>query len=195
MIIGITGSIGSGKSYVSSIFKDNGFYTIDCDKVSHSIDEIDEYVLQIKNTFGDDVITDGKINRKKLAEVAFASKENLKKLEDISHPIILKQIEIETEKALEKGMICVYDAPTLFQSGLDKKCDITIGVLADKEQRIERAIIRGGLSEKEIIARVLMQPDNDYYIKNCTYVVENNGTYEDLVIEVNKLINTIKKGE
>ena len=192
MVVGITGGIGSGKSSVSQIFANNGFYVIDCDKISHDIDKLDEYKKQVLKHFGPEVFNNDTIDRKKLAEVAFSSKENKEILESISHPIIINEINRLRKNAIDVGLDCVFDAPLLFESSLDKECNYTIGVLSDKETRINRAIIRGGLEEREIRIRVLMQPDNDYYINRCDFVVYNDGTFEDLNNSVEILIKKIR---
>lgn len=192
MVIGITGAIGSGKSFVAKIFANNGYYIIDCDNVSHSIDNNENYLKGIINTFGESVLTDGKLDRKKLARIVFKSKEKLKQLESISYPIIFDEIFKLQKEAEDKGLICIYDAPTLFESGLDKYCDITIGVIADKDIRIERAIKRGGIDENDLRSRALIQPDSDFYKNRCTYIVDNNGTEQELLDNVNKLIKNIK---
>lgn len=195
MVIGVTGSIGAGKSVVSEILAEYNMYIIDCDKISHSIDSVDEYKNKIKETFGEGVFTESEIDRKKLSEVVFKSKENVKKLESISFPVIIDEIHRKRDMAFKNGQICVYDAPTLFNAGLDKECDYTIGVIAEKEKRIERAIMRGNLSEKEIIARVLIQPDDDYYREKCNFIIDNSGTLGELKEQIEVIVKKIKEKE
>lgn len=192
MVIGITGSIGAGKSSVSNIFRDRGFYVIDCDEVSHKIDDLKIYKNKLKKSFGSEVFTNDKVDRKKLANLAFSSKENVKKLENISYPVILNEINKQKNKAIKMNMVCVYDAPTLFESGLNKDCNITIGVISKKDLRIERALKRGTLSKEDILNRIAIQPNDKFYIDNCTYIIENNGTFDNLEKEVDKLIKNIR---
>ena len=193
MIIGVTGSIGSGKSTVSQLLEKYGMYIIDCDKISHSIDDIPEYKNTIKEVFGCDVFDGEKIDRKKLASFVFENKEKVKLLESISFPIIINEIHKKKDISIKNKKICVYDAPTLFNAGLDKECDFVIGVIAEKHVRIERAKQRGTLTEEEILKRVMIQPDDKYYIDRCDFIIDNSGTLDELEIQLNSIIKKLKK--
>ncbi len=197
MIIGLTGSIGSGKSSVAEIAGRLGYSVIDCDEISHSINDDPEFVDGIVNAFGDDCIDikDGKksVNRKKVSDIAFVSKENVKILESISYPVILARVNDRINACQAMGVDCLIDAPTLFQSGLNECCDCTIGVISDDKIRLNRAVLRGGLSEREIIARMAIQPSNEYYKEKCDFIIENNSTLADLQSEVERVLSEAKR--
>ena len=119
-IVGITGGITSGKSAVTRYLKKHGFYVIDCDKITDALYEnSDEFNQGLLNLFGNKIIYDGKISRSKLGSIVFSNKSEMKKLNNFAFPYILRQIEYEMECNKDLDIIFI-DAPTLFESGLNK---------------------------------------------------------------------------
>lgn len=198
MTIGLTGAIGAGKSTVSAIFSDMGFSVIDCDAISHGLDVQPEYINAVRKEFGDGVIDINcgteRVSRKELAEIAFSSAEAKKRLEAIAHPIILGVVYERIDSARELGRDIVIDAPLLFESGLDRVCDVTVGVTASEKIRRERAIKRGGISAENIGMRISLQPKSDYYVSKCDYIIDNDGSENELKTEISNLISKIKRG-
>ncbi|MFR4973495.1 MAG: dephospho-CoA kinase [Butyricicoccus pullicaecorum] len=86
----------------------------------------------------------------------------------------------------------LYDAPTLFQTGFDRSCDAVIGVVASRETRIQRIMQRDGLSETAAAARIDAQPDEAFYREKCDFVLENNGSLEDLKLQVESLCDKLR---
>lgn len=195
MIIGLTGAIGSGKSTVSEMFSEAGFCTVDCDAISHSLDAEPSYVKAVREHFGDGVITvsggTARVDRQTLARVVFSDENERKTLQNISYPIILGIVYSRAEASRALGLDTVIDAPMLFESELDRYCDVTIGVIADENVRRARAVARGGISEADIDARIKVQPENSFYIENCDYIIENNGTTCELKTELARLISML----
>ena len=174
MIIGLTGSSGSGKSTVSKMFSKLGYYIVDCDAISRETDELPEYKDAVLELFGDGVFDkNGKIDRKALGKIVFSSPEMLKKLTDISHPAI--KAEVMRRICDNKDKNAVIDAPLLFESGLDAVCDVTVGVVADSDLRVRRVMMRDSLDEKTAKKRTSSQKDDGFYTSRCTYIIENNG--------------------
>ena len=131
MIIGLTGSSGSGKSTVAAMFKRAGCHIVDCDAISKRIDKDARYKALVRENFGDGVFDEnGEISRKKLGAIVFGNAELLKKLSAISHPVIIKRV-VRAVNRYRKTSNVVIDAPLLFESGLDAMCDTTVGVVAD----------------------------------------------------------------
>lgn len=191
MIIGLTGSSGSGKSTVAEMFRQSGCHIVDCDKISREIDRLPEYKAEIMNLFGNEVFDkDGNIARRKLSKIAFSDKENLIAISKISHPLIKKQVYSEIEE-YKKSMNVVIDAPLLFESGLDRDCDITVGVIAENGTRISRIIERDHVDELNASRRALSQKNNDFYKENCILIIENNGTRNELEKEFIRIAGKI----
>ena len=193
MVIGLTGAIGSGKSTVARFFGENGFHIVDCDAISHEINGDERYVAEIKATFGDGYIKDGEADRAALAKTVFSDKDALKKLTEISHRYILEITYEEIGRAVSEGKDVLVDAPLLFESGLNKKCDITVCVVAGKENRLERALGRGGITRENILARMNSQPPSEFYSQRCDFVLKNDGSVAELRAETEKLIGFLRE--
>ena len=135
-----------------------------------------------------------RIARKELAEIVFSSAEAKKKIESIAHPIILEIVyeRVDAAKRLKKDI--VIDAPLLFESGLDDICDITVGVVTDEKLRFERAMKRGGITEDNLRRRMELQPKNEFYASRCDYIIENDGTADDLKVAFRRVLSAVGKG-
>lgn len=180
MKIGLTGSSGSGKSTVAAMFHAFGCHIVDCDRISRSIDALPEYKAAVRDNFGDGVFDgDGNISRRALGKIVFGNDSLLAKLTAISHPIIKARVTEEIVKYDENADI-VIDAPLLFESGLDKICDTTVGVVAYADKRAHRVARRDKITVKDAARRVSLQKSIDFYKKNCIHIIENNGTTEEL---------------
>ena len=156
-IIGITGPIGSGKSYVGDIFEEFGFPRIDTDKVYHGlISGYTDTVKELESEFGCSILNeDGGVDRRELGKIVFSDKAKLLKLNAITH----KYVRVETERLIEKFRsegykAVIVEVPLMFESGFDKMCDEVLCVVADNDIRAERIVKRNGISKKdaEIVA-------------------------------------------
>lgn len=172
--IGLTGGSGSGKGYIGMIFESLGFKIIDADFYARQVFDEDKTILpQLTAQFGDDIVKDGVLNRQLLADRAFSSKENTQKLNAIMHPAI-----IDLCKKQAQGL-CVLDAPQLFESGADNYCYKTIAVIAQEDTRINRIVMRDGITPNQAKARLDAQMTNDEYAQKCDFVINNNTDNSD----------------
>lgn len=193
-IIGLCGGSGSGKGLVCSLFNEIGIKCIDTDKIYHEMITLDsECTLELISYFGEQISGNPGINRQALRKIAFANDENLKKLNEITHKHILKSIRNDIEKIKREKSTSgiIIDAPLLFESGFDKECDLTVAVIADNETRLERIILRDGISRENAMARISSQIPNDMLIFKCDYVIENNSDVAELKKNVYKLAEII----
>jgi dephospho-CoA kinase len=175
-IIGITGTSGSGKGYLSDIIRGYGFTVIDADKVTHTLYEGGECVLRISELFGDVTDDKGAIDRKKLGAIVFNDREKLLLLQDTVYGYITSEIFSVIENEKKKGASAAFiDAPQLFEAGIDKDCDFIISVIADESVRLSRITKRDGISEESARMRMRNQKSGDFFIENSDFVIENNG--------------------
>ncbi len=177
MIIGLTGSMAAGKSTVSAMLKELGFYIIDADKTAHAAIETPEVRQRIIEVFGDDILSpDGRIDRRLLAEKAFASAEKTAELNAIIHPAVIEtMLEDADWFSLEYPEIpVVFDVPLLFESGMDKFCDRILTVAADDEIRYLRIMLRDGLTREAAARRVEKQMPQEEKIARSDAAVWNN---------------------
>ena len=186
MIYGLVGRSGSGKSTAAGVFAESGFFVVDCDKVAAEVLLTDETVKNaLAEAFGSDALVDGKVDKKLVAERAFADRESLDLLNSITHPPILAKLaEICSEH--EKTVL---DAPTLFESGADKLCDAIIAVVAPEEACETRLLARDGASLKAIRRRLALQKSEEFLRENADIVLENNGDEE----EFRRLVKNVAK--
>ncbi len=167
--IGLTGPTGAGKSYVCRELENRGFKIIDCDIHARRVVENGSPLLsELAETFGQDIIEQGTLNRALLAERAFESKDKTALLNSIMHPAIISSCESEADG------LCVLDAPQLFEANAQNKCYKIISVLADEKIRTERIMKRDGISKEQALRRMSVQFDNDYFINHSDYVIYND---------------------
>lgn len=176
-VVGLTGQTGAGKSTVSKVFAENGFYVIDADRVARKVmDKGNDCLGEITLSFGTGVLNpDGTLDRKALANIVFNNKLRLDKLNSITYPYILSEISRQIENT--DGFILL-DAPTLFESGADKMCDIIVSVTADPQIRKKRIIKRDNLTNEQAVSRMNSQPDESFFVEHSDYIIKNNNSVE-----------------
>ncbi len=194
-IIGLTGGSGAGKSVVAAELEKLGAGIVDADAIYRKLcDENLDMLLDLQKTFGDILTADKKLDRAKLANIVFSDSNKLKKLNEITISYIKKASDEKFKVLKDKGIeIAIYDAPTLFQTGTDAMCDGVIGIIADRNIRIERIIKRDNISEKAAKARIDAQPDDKFYYDRCEYIIKNNVSHETLKNQVKQLWQKLVK--
>ncbi|MBR5948474.1 MAG: dephospho-CoA kinase [Clostridia bacterium] len=182
MRIGLTGSMAAGKSTVSAILAELGFYIVDADKTAHAALGFPGVISDIKMVFGESVLDEnGAVNRRALAGLAFLSKENTDALNAIVHPRVFEAMLNEAGEAEARGKAhIVFDVPLLFETGFERHCDRVLCVVADDETRYLRIMLRDGLSREEAAARLARQMDQDEKAARSNAVIINNGTGAEL---------------
>ena len=190
-IIGLTGGIATGKSTVSTMFKNQGIPVIDADHIAKSLLEVgSETYHKLIDTFGECILATNKtINRKLLAKKMFNDTEARKKINTIIHPKVkvIIQGEIDTHKNLGHKHIVV-DVPLLFESGFDKIVDVTIVVYARKKDQIARLMSRDKIDETYAKQKIKSQfPLSkkkelaDYVIDNSKNILETKKAFKRLL--------------
>lgn len=191
-IIGITGGTGCGKTTALNELERRGALLIDCDAVYHRMLETDRPMLDEIEKYFPGAVIDGKLDRKALGAVVFTDGEALRDLNIITHRHInLKIRRILREHAMNGGTLAAIDAIELFSSGLAKRCTATIGVIADREVRIDRIMRRDGISREYAMMRVNAQRPNEYFIQKCSHVLENNGSQEEFIEKCRKTFEEV----
>ena len=195
-IIGLTGPTGAGKSTFCKYAAELGYAVIDCDHTAKSVTEKGSPVLnKLCEAFCGGIInSDGTLNRKKLAMIAFSSKENTEKLNKIIFPPILEKINEQIFIAKKNGaQVCILDAPTLFESGADSMCDMTVGIISGIEQRRARIIERDGLSDAEADVRLKAQKPDMFYEKKCDLILKNHGNINEFEGICRKILTDLRR--
>ena len=191
IVIGLTGPTGSGKSSTSDIAENFGFQVIDCDKTARKATQKGTKGLKaLVSVFGKEILLpDGSLNRKALAAKAFKDKQSTDLLNKTVLPyiadIVIKQAE---------GRDTLLDSPTLFESGINKICNKTIAVLADKDIRLKRIIARDNLTLKEAETRLNAGKDEEFYRQRANYILYNNGDENAFLKRFSDILKEITGG-
>lgn len=192
-IIGLTGGSGAGKTTAALILKELGCFIIDCDEISHSVTKPDGSAYkEVVSFFGEDILnSDRTINRRILGEKVFSDAASLKKLEEITHFYIKREVfgKVWRKKA-ENRQSVVIDAPLLYETGLDRLCDEVWLIYADEKTRLERLIKRDGLGSEALKARLKNQTDVGELLKRADFALD---TTELSVEEMSVIIKKQKE--
>lgn len=193
MLVGITGPSGAGKGCVTREFVKRGFAVIDADKVARDVVLPGEPALKaLAAEFGGDILlTDGSLNRRRLAEAAFSSQQGTDALNRIMLDEIVRRMTALAGRYNALKQNCLFDAPLLIEAGLDAVCDTNVAVIAPVNVRIDRLMARDGLTEAEIRSRVSRQHGDDYYVSHCEYVIVNDGSISQLEMKAGRVVNSI----
>ncbi len=185
--IGLTGGIGSGKSTVASMLAAKGAVIIDADQISREIVEPGQPALdEIVASFGPSVLrADGTLNRGELARLAFADKDQTKRLNAIMHPRISAESAARIAAA-PAGSIVVYDMPLLVETKQDSAVDHVIVVDVPVETQRERAIGRG-LEAEDVDRRIEAQATREQRLAVAHTVIDNSGSLEMTQAQVDSL--------
>lgn len=171
--IGLTGGIGSGKSMVSRLLTTYEIPVYDSDTRAKSLMESDDKIIHsITQIFGKEAYTDGKLNRRFVAEAVFASGSKLLQINTIVHSAVIDDFSRWAE--LQAAHILVFESAIIFENGLEKYFDKIIAVVAPQKLRIERVKRRSGLSRKEILNRIKNQTSSKTLRQRADYVVIND---------------------
>ncbi len=198
VVLGLTGQTGAGKSTVGEYLRRRGAAWVDADEVAHDVTDNEKVCLaDLALEFSIEILNvDGTLNRKRLGEIVFGDKARLRRLNEIVFPYIIDAIQRELLRYREEGAsLIVLDAPTLFESGADRFCDVIISVVADTGLRTQRIIQRDSLSPAEAEARVTAQHRESYYVKRSDYVLENNDSVDTLKLKTADILARIEAGE
>ena len=185
--VALTGGIGSGKSLVGEILEELGALVIDSDQLAREVIERGSPGYEeVITAFGDAILSEGQIDRAKLAAVIFKEKDLRKKLESIIHPLVREAAE-KLARNLPSGAILVNQIPLLVESDGAKRFDYVITVSADEDIRRERLRLRG-LKDYEITERMAAQVADLVREKIANYILRNDGSIDELTRAVEELM-------
>ncbi|MGE7918552.1 dephospho-CoA kinase [Viridibacillus sp. NPDC093762] len=191
MIIGLTGSIASGKSTVAEMLKELNLPIIDADLVARVVVEPGTKTLkQIVEAFDEDVLLDdGTLNRPKLGDIIFQNPAARKTLNDIIHPAIRSEMLRQRDELLKNGASnVVMDIPLLFESRLHHFVEKILVVSVTEETQLKRLMERNNLSEKDAKARISSQLPLSEKEKGADAVIYNNKSLESTKEQLHKIL-------
>lgn len=188
ILVGLTGGIGSGKSTVSELLAARGAVIIDADAIVREIQEPGSPVIdQLVETFGPTVVdADGALDRQAMANIVFTDPDALKKLNAIVHPAVGAEMNRRVIAQRETHNVVVLDIPLLTENpreGLQGRIVVDV----PEELQIARLVEFRGFSEDDARARMSRQATREERLSKADFVVDNSGTRDDLVAQVDAL--------
>lgn len=196
IIIGLTGSVGTGKSTVTNFFRELGAYIIDWDVLAREVTRPHlQAWKEIVEYFGKGILSeDLTINRQKLAEIVFSDREKLAKLNEIVHPQVFKEDERITNeiKDLDPDAIIIKDIPLLFEITHPVHMDKIVVVSASAQTQLRR-LKEKGMSQEDAQRRIKSQLPLKEKIKSADFVINNDGPLEETKRQVEEIYSLLKK--
>lgn len=182
LIIGLTGSIASGKSTVSKMFDDFTIPVVDADKISREVVTPGEAAYEkVIHTFGKEIVQeDQMIDRKKLGAIIFSDEAKRQQLNNIVHPAVREKMLEQRDSFVSEGAKCVVlDIPLLFESKLTHFVDKIMVVYVDENTQLARLMERDGSEEEEAMQRIQSQIPVSEKAKLADAIIDNNGTTDE----------------
>ena len=158
------------------LIQQRGGLVLDCDEIYHQLLISDRALLEALHQRFPLAFSDGSFDRKKLGSIVFADAQALRDLNAITHSAVRQEVERRLEEAPPLAAI---DAIGLFESGLNRLCDLTVAVTAPEEARVQRLMQRDSISPEYARSRIAAQPSARWFAERCDAVLENNGTAEE----------------
>jgi dephospho-CoA kinase len=189
-VIALTGGIGCGKSLAAQYFAELGALVIDADQLARAaIERGSAGFDEVVTLFGDSLLKDGNIDRRALGEIIFKDPKAKVALENIIHPFVRKEF-IEAVASLKGDQVLVYEIPLLVETNAHERFDLVITVESEMENRIAR--LRGrGMHISEIEGRIAAQATREQRIEIADFLIENDGTEDELLRQVENIWDSL----
>ena len=185
--IGLTGGIASGKSTVSAELRRQGVPVFDADQnAREAVAKGSQGLALVVEAFGREYLTaEGELNRPKVSELVFRDKGALQVLEGILHKIVWQNAEAFLQAQRQQGAkVAVLDVPLLIETGWHKQVDRVWLVAVSRRQQIQRAMLRSGMTEAEVVARIDAQLSLEEKKKYADLVLDNSGSLEHTLAQM-----------
>jgi dephospho-CoA kinase len=183
MIVGLTGSIATGKSTVSQILAKLGGVIIDADKIVRLVQRPGEQAWrEIVEAFGNDILLPNQeLDRAKLGSLVFGNEENRQKLNGIVHPHVRQERDRQTQAAMAENphAIVIWDIPLLIETGIYKEVDKTVVVYVDPETQLLRLLARDQMSQEQSQSRIAAQMPVEEKKQYADFLIDNRGSREE----------------
>ena len=188
--IGLTGGIGSGKSYISTVFKKIGFPVFDADlNAKKCMHENKELRLAIINLFGSNIYNNGKLQTRELASIVFSDQIKLNALNQVVHPVVTEEFKNWCKN--QDSDFVIKEAAILFESNTYKDLDFIISVSAPIEIRVKRVVSRDGCTANQVKERMRSQISDKERQKRADFLILNDGS-SLLLPQIFEVIDRIK---
>ncbi len=190
--LGLTGSIGMGKSTTAQMFRDEGIAVLDSDQIVHDL-YCGKAVAPIAEEFPG-VFVDGVVDRSALGARVLGDPEAMEKLEAIVHPLVWAARDAFIQKHAAQGdWIVVYDVPLLFETGADRSVDVIVVVTAPSELQRSRVLARAGMTQEKFEAIVAKQTPDDEKRARADFIVDTGEGLDAARAQVRHILKTLRE--
>jgi dephospho-CoA kinase len=180
--VGLTGGLATGKSSVGRIFESYGCLLVKADALGHQVLEPDGPAFRpVVALFGDSILNQGRIDRKKVGAIVFADADQLKRLNEIVHPLVfeLEERALASWERTHPDGIAIVEAAILIETGAYRRYRKIVLAVCPEPEQIRRAIARDGLTEAEVRARLSRQMPLENKRKFADYIIDTSGSVEE----------------
>lgn len=193
LLVGLTGNYGMGKSTVLSMFEKLGATILDTDKIVELLLTEKDILEKIRGLLGDKVFDENdSLNKKKVANLVFKNNMLRHLLEDILHPLVFKRIHFFLDKINKKDKVIMIAVPLLYERGYEERFDKTITVYTKEETALNR-LGKEGITREEALLRLKAQLPIEEKIKRSDFIIDNNGTIEKAMAQVEIIYKKLLK--
>ena len=190
--IGITGSISSGKSSITRYLQNKKYVVIDSDEISRNLMNEPRVIKEVVKVFGNDILIDNKVNRKKLGSIIFSDNHKKEQLNKIIHPLVKKEILKQIDDFATNDLIFI-DVPLLFEAHFEDLVDYIIVVNIDEETQIERLMKRDNIDKEFAIKKIKAQMPLSEKCKMANFIIDNSFDLCYTYKQIDEIINILMK--
>jgi dephospho-CoA kinase len=196
-VIGLTGSLASGKTTVSEMLMKRGSLVVSADQIVAELMLYDTSTQKaVAKNFGDSVLLEsGAVDKAALARIVFTKKNQLKKLESILHPKVRQRIKhiLTTVQKYKKYKVVVLEVPLLYEAGFERMADVVVAVNCPQYQQLERIKVSGKMSQAEALRRIRSQMTLKEKCERADFVIENNESLAETRQQIKNIWKNISK--
>jgi len=187
-VIVVTGPIASGKTTVAKAIAGRRGVLVDCDRIGHQVIDREEVKSKLIRYFGKGILDkNGKVARKKLAEIAFSSPEMVEKLNRAVKPVLKREITSQVLSLREKNRYIVLDAVLFFKYKFRFKVDLIVVTIASPEIRLKRLMRRDGVDELHARERIEIQSELEEDWSKADYVIDTSKPINEVLAEAERI--------
>lgn len=193
LIIGLTGGIASGKSIVSKLFKEKKVLVLDADKIYKKLLKNNKIMYnEITTEFGTTIVKNNQIDRGLLGNLVFKDSSKRKRLNEITHPFVMQEMEQKIEQAKNKEKVIVLDIPLLFEAKLEYMVHIILLVYVNHDAQVKRLMERDQISKEYATLKIDSQMNLDFKKSNSDVIIDNSGDLLETKQQFLTIYNTLR---
>jgi len=189
MLIGITGTISSGKSTIAKYLRSKGFQVLDADTIAKVFLDNEEIIDILINRYGTGIICNGVVERQKLGMIIFNDAKERKFLNELIHPLVIAKIN----EYDHQGILVFVEVPLLYEAAMEDMFDKIIVIYTDNKTIISRLIKRDNISSEFALKKIQSQIDIDEKVKQADYVIDNSQDLEKTYNQIELLLRRLTK--